>query len=222
MSPVTPSSVQGKHHYLWRYLRHVDSIGCPCEITRGTAIIFGAAKSSASRTRRNNTRLVVILPSPIASFGNISRYQHRGAKPARLFDSVVAGAGAVLSPNLPERRRLKSYPKLSGPSLYAHWQATGGFQCWSSPNRSGLQSRRVVGKRSHPWTGCHEISTGRPCGVLLSYKDTTVFRRFHNFPSPDRSGSAVPTQTNIALCLRTKGPICPCQQVRHGKDATFF
>lgn len=53
------------------------------EISRRTASILGGAKSSAGRIVCNNTRLVIILPPPIASFGNISRYQHRGAKPAR-------------------------------------------------------------------------------------------------------------------------------------------
>lgn len=105
--------------------RRVDSIGCRCEITRETAIIFGAAKSSARRTRRINTRLVVILPSPIASSGNISRCQHRGAKPARL-STPLCRCGPISQPPRAERRRLKSYSKLSGPSLYAHWQATGG------------------------------------------------------------------------------------------------
>lgn len=45
--------------------------------------VFRVVLSLARATGSNNTRLVIIHPPPIASFGNISRYQHRGAKPAR-------------------------------------------------------------------------------------------------------------------------------------------
>lgn len=139
-----------------------------------------------------------ILAPLIALSGKASRYQHRGAKPAR---PLTRSYDVVSSPANPIYQAVGSRPSRT------HKQAAG-VRVWGLPAGAAAAHPMVAGKHSDP------AASRRPsksplgyCGTLLSYENSATFKRPRRFPMPKKSVSALPGQPGSKITSSTSGSL---------------